>query len=256
MYLMWYLAVLYSVSEEGMQVYADLFKENHITGKRLLLLTESDMRDMGVKSKGHVMHLKAIITVCNPHLMCSRQVYSQSCVLSPVGWNWETDSWLSRPGPFPSPAEGLMFLLFECLFTGVWKITIISIYFPQEELEKQVEMSKTIKLELVFGYHWKPGTGKDVGSVRETSSDGFILKTITNVCDIRFVWRLLWIVSFFAANDGKHHVLVLKQFVEEHHNDGILWPLKASVGMQKKRQINISFSALHHIHLCLLTALC
>lgn len=42
-----------------MQVYADLFKENHITGKRLLLLTESDMRDMGVKSKGHVMHLKA-----------------------------------------------------------------------------------------------------------------------------------------------------------------------------------------------------
>lgn len=42
-----------------MQLYADLFKENHITGKRLLLLTESDMRDMGVKSKGHVMHLKA-----------------------------------------------------------------------------------------------------------------------------------------------------------------------------------------------------
>lgn len=43
----------------GMQLYADLFKENHITGKRLLLLTEDDMRDMGVKSKGHIMHLKA-----------------------------------------------------------------------------------------------------------------------------------------------------------------------------------------------------
>lgn len=42
-----------------MQLYADLFKENHITGRRLLLLTETDMRDMGVKSKGHVMHLKA-----------------------------------------------------------------------------------------------------------------------------------------------------------------------------------------------------
>lgn len=42
-----------------MQLYADLFKENHITGRRLLLLTENDMRDMGVKSKGHVMHLKA-----------------------------------------------------------------------------------------------------------------------------------------------------------------------------------------------------
>lgn len=48
-------------SEEGaygMQLYGDLFKENHITGKRLLLLTETDMRDLGVKSKGHIMHLK------------------------------------------------------------------------------------------------------------------------------------------------------------------------------------------------------
>lgn len=43
----------------GMQLYAELFKENHITGKRLLLLAEDDMRDMGVKSKGHIMHLKA-----------------------------------------------------------------------------------------------------------------------------------------------------------------------------------------------------
>lgn len=56
------LGVSSSISAEGtcgMQLYADLFKENHITGKRLLLLTENDMRDMGVKSKGHVMHLKA-----------------------------------------------------------------------------------------------------------------------------------------------------------------------------------------------------
>ena len=42
-----------------MQMYADLFQQNHITGKRLLLLTENDMHHMGVKSKGHVMHLKA-----------------------------------------------------------------------------------------------------------------------------------------------------------------------------------------------------
>ncbi|KPP75640.1 Mitogen-activated protein kinase kinase kinase MLT-like [Scleropages formosus] len=68
-----------------MQPYADLFKENHITGKRLLLLTEADMRDMGVKSKGHIIHLK------------------------------------------------------------------------DEELEKEDE--KVINLELVFGYHWKAGTG-------------------------------------------------------------------------------------------------
>ncbi|XP_033842578.1 mitogen-activated protein kinase kinase kinase 20 [Periophthalmus magnuspinnatus] len=91
----------------GMQGYADLFKENHITGQRLLLLTENDMRDMGVKSKGHVIHLKGEIEkLANDYL-------------------------------------GL-------------------VHFPplfKEELEKQVELSKTVKLELVFGYHWKPGTG-------------------------------------------------------------------------------------------------
>lgn len=64
-----------------MQVYADLFKENHITGKRLLLLTESDMRDMGVKSKGHVMHLKAILALCNPHPMCTFTARLVFCLL-------------------------------------------------------------------------------------------------------------------------------------------------------------------------------
>lgn len=92
----------------GMQLYADLFKENHITGKRLLLLTENDMRDMGVKSKGHVIHLKSEIEkLANDYL-------------------------------------GL-------------------VHFPplfKEELEKEEETSKTVNLELVFGYHWKPGTGK------------------------------------------------------------------------------------------------
>uniref|UniRef100_A0A8C5GU55 Uncharacterized protein n=1 Tax=Gouania willdenowi TaxID=441366 RepID=A0A8C5GU55_GOUWI len=59
---------IYSWTEEhvvsvgcDMQFYADLFQQNHITGKRLLLLTENDMRDLGVKSKGHVMHLKSEI---------------------------------------------------------------------------------------------------------------------------------------------------------------------------------------------------
>ncbi|XP_022596337.1 mitogen-activated protein kinase kinase kinase 20 isoform X1 [Seriola dumerili] len=91
-----------------MQLYADLFKENHITGKRLLLLTENDMRDMGVRSKGHVMHLKGEIERL-------------------------TNDYLG-------------FVHFPPLFKG--------------ELEKEVERSKTVNLELVFGYHWKPGTGK------------------------------------------------------------------------------------------------
>ncbi|XP_034549544.1 mitogen-activated protein kinase kinase kinase 20 [Notolabrus celidotus] len=92
----------------GMHLYADLFKENHITGKRLLLLTENDMRELGVKSKGHVMHLKAEIEKLTH--------------------------------------DYLGFVHFPPLL--------------KDELEKEVERVKTVNLELVFGYHWKPGTGK------------------------------------------------------------------------------------------------
>ncbi|KAM9850437.1 mitogen-activated protein kinase kinase kinase 20 [Aulostomus maculatus] len=92
----------------GMQLYADLFRENHITGKRLLLLSESDMRDMGVKSKGHAMHLKGEI---------EKLIH-----------------------------DYLGFLHFPPLL--------------KDELETEVETSKTVNLELVFGYHWKPGTGE------------------------------------------------------------------------------------------------
>ncbi|EMP35103.1 Mitogen-activated protein kinase kinase kinase MLT [Chelonia mydas] len=44
-----------------MNVYANLFKENHITGKRLLLIEEEDLKDMGILSKGHIIHLKTAI---------------------------------------------------------------------------------------------------------------------------------------------------------------------------------------------------
>lgn len=39
-------------------MYASLFKENNITGKRLLLLEEEDLKDMGIVSKGHIIHFK------------------------------------------------------------------------------------------------------------------------------------------------------------------------------------------------------
>lgn len=41
-----------------MSIYANFFKEHHITGKRLLLLEEDDLKDMGIVSKGHIIHLK------------------------------------------------------------------------------------------------------------------------------------------------------------------------------------------------------
>ncbi|XP_008326503.1 mitogen-activated protein kinase kinase kinase 20 [Cynoglossus semilaevis] len=91
-----------------MQLYADLFRENHITGKRLLLLTENDMRDMGVKSKGHIMHLKGEIEKLTH--------------------------------------DYLGFLHFPPLL--------------KDELEKEVGKSKIVNLELVFGFHWKPGSGE------------------------------------------------------------------------------------------------
>ncbi|XP_069791844.1 mitogen-activated protein kinase kinase kinase 20-like isoform X1 [Narcine bancroftii] len=52
--------------EEGgtdcdMKGYAELFKNHHITGRRLLLLAEQDMKDMGIQSKGHIIHLKTEI---------------------------------------------------------------------------------------------------------------------------------------------------------------------------------------------------
>ncbi|KAJ0070351.1 hypothetical protein NL108_007724, partial [Boleophthalmus pectinirostris] len=95
----------------GMQDYADLFKQNHITGQRLLLLTENDMRDMGVKSKGHP-------------------------ILPSFHFQGEIEKLAN---------DYLGLVHFPPLF--------------KEELEKQVELSKTVKLELVFGYHWKPGKG-------------------------------------------------------------------------------------------------
>ncbi|KAM8933758.1 mitogen-activated protein kinase kinase kinase 20 isoform 1-T1 [Pelodytes ibericus] len=42
-------------------IYATLFREHHITGKRLLLLDERDLKDMGIVSKGHIIHLKTAI---------------------------------------------------------------------------------------------------------------------------------------------------------------------------------------------------
>ncbi|XP_051886048.1 mitogen-activated protein kinase kinase kinase 20-like isoform X3 [Pristis pectinata] len=44
-----------------MKGYAELFRNHHITGRRLLLLTEQDMKDIGIQSKGHIIHLKTEI---------------------------------------------------------------------------------------------------------------------------------------------------------------------------------------------------
>ncbi|XP_018428123.1 PREDICTED: mitogen-activated protein kinase kinase kinase MLT isoform X1 [Nanorana parkeri] len=60
--LFWMQQLLKTDDNSALQsVYATLFKEHHITGKRLLLLEESDLKDMGIVSKGHIIHLKTAI---------------------------------------------------------------------------------------------------------------------------------------------------------------------------------------------------
>ena len=66
-----------------MSVYASLFKENNITGKRLLLLEEEDLKDMGIISKGHIIHLKVSQKGRPFHQQMSteRLLWSGSCVM-------------------------------------------------------------------------------------------------------------------------------------------------------------------------------
>ncbi|XP_020846648.1 mitogen-activated protein kinase kinase kinase 20 isoform X1 [Phascolarctos cinereus] len=95
-------------SSEEMSIYATLFKENNITGKRLLLLDEEDLKDMGIISKGHIIHIKsAIEKLTNDYLN------------------------LFHFPPLMKDSAG--------------------------ELEENEE--KVVNLELVFGFHLKPGTG-------------------------------------------------------------------------------------------------
>ncbi|KAM9485999.1 mitogen-activated protein kinase kinase kinase 20 isoform 1-T2 [Clarias gariepinus] len=97
-------------TECEMQGYADVFKQNHITGRRLLLLSEADMRDMGISSKGHIIHLKGEIEkLTNDYLALFH---------------------------------------FPPLTKDEW-----------DREEEKASWRKTVNLELVFGYHWKPGTG-------------------------------------------------------------------------------------------------
>uniref|UniRef100_A0A9J8AS80 Mitogen-activated protein kinase kinase kinase 20 n=1 Tax=Cyprinus carpio carpio TaxID=630221 RepID=A0A9J8AS80_CYPCA len=99
------------VGDGELQRYAEIFRQNHITGQRLLLLSETDMRDLGVMSKGHIIHLKTEIEKL-------------------------AHDYLNLFHFPPLIKDGL----------------------ATEEAEE--EWRKTVNLELVFGYHWKAGTGQ------------------------------------------------------------------------------------------------
>ncbi|XP_063174238.1 mitogen-activated protein kinase kinase kinase 20 isoform X1 [Candoia aspera] len=91
-----------------MSMYASLFKEHHITGKRLLLLEEEDLKDMGIVSKGHIIHLKTAI---------------------------------------------------EKLSQDFFNMFHFPPLIKDSASENEASEEKVLNLELVFGYHLKPGNG-------------------------------------------------------------------------------------------------
>lgn len=51
--------------------YADLFLTNNITGRRLLRITEKDLKQMGIASVGHIMDFQvSIFTGENVAIQC------------------------------------------------------------------------------------------------------------------------------------------------------------------------------------------
>ncbi|XP_070587869.1 mitogen-activated protein kinase kinase kinase 20 isoform X1 [Erythrolamprus reginae] len=93
-----------------MSMYASLFKEHHITGKRLLLLEEDDLKDMGIVSKGHIIHLKTAI---------------------------------------------------EKLCQDFFNMFHFPPLIKDSASENEASEVKLLNLELVFGYHLKPGNGPE-----------------------------------------------------------------------------------------------
>ncbi|XP_060079774.1 mitogen-activated protein kinase kinase kinase 20-like [Ylistrum balloti] len=58
---------LHNGHTNDLAMYADLFINNHITGRRLLLMTQTDLKNMGITSVGHILELFTEIELLKAH---------------------------------------------------------------------------------------------------------------------------------------------------------------------------------------------
>ncbi|XP_033762114.1 mitogen-activated protein kinase kinase kinase 20-like [Pecten maximus] len=58
---------LHNGHTNDLAMYADLFINNHITGRRLLLMTQTDLKNMGIMSVGHILELFTEIELLKAH---------------------------------------------------------------------------------------------------------------------------------------------------------------------------------------------
>ncbi|GFR79448.1 mitogen-activated protein kinase kinase kinase MLT [Elysia marginata] len=63
----WVMQLRTSGHTADLAQYAELFLSHHITGRRLLRMTEKDLKDIGIQSVGHVMDFQVEIDLLRTH---------------------------------------------------------------------------------------------------------------------------------------------------------------------------------------------
>lgn len=104
-----------------------------------------------------------VLVTSTPAFSLSDRLKSQSWLTITSAWStsllcWRYSGFLGRARQF---------------LMGLCSVGLSS----QDKLQKEVEKGKTVNLELVFGYHWKPGTGTSVRFLHVASCIALPLST-------------------------------------------------------------------------------
>ena len=85
---------MYSLSSESacdLAGYADLFARNHITGRRLFLLTGDDLLQIGILSVGH--RKEFLVSILLHDCWMGLWVGGLELLAEPVGWGCGLEGW-------------------------------------------------------------------------------------------------------------------------------------------------------------------